>query len=87
MRLTTFLSELNQLELWGAGISNAYLFSESKENNYIIGGPEFGDRKGRILVIHKALYGLRTSGLCWHEKFAKTLTDMGFTPSKADSDV
>jgi hypothetical protein len=87
LRLTTFLSELNQLELWGADISNAYLFSESKEKNYIIGGPEFGDRKGHILIIHKALYGLRTSGLCWHEKFAKTLTDMGFTPSKADSDV
>jgi len=35
----------------------------------------------------KALYGLRTSGLCWHEHFADTLCGMGFVPSHADPDV
>jgi hypothetical protein len=39
------------------------------------------------LLINKALYGLRSSGLRWHEKFADTLRDMGFNPSRADPDV
>ena len=38
-------------------------------------------------MIYKALYGLRTSGIRWHERFADTLRDLGFKPSKADPDV
>jgi hypothetical protein len=48
---------------------------------------EFGDLAGHILIINKALYGLCSSGLRWHERFADTLRDMGFIPRKADSDV
>jgi hypothetical protein len=33
------------------------------------------------------LYGLRTSGARWHEHFADTLRDMGFTPCVAEPDV
>ena len=44
---------------------------------YIIGGPGFGELEGHTLVIHKALYGLRSSGLRWHKRFADTLRDMG----------
>jgi len=39
------------------------------------------------LIICKALYGLHTSGLCWHEHFADCLYDMGFTSSKAELDI
>jgi hypothetical protein len=60
LRLITFLAELNQLELWGADIGNAYLEAETKEKLYIVAGDEFGDRKDHILLIHKALYGLKT---------------------------
>ena len=87
MRLITFLAELNKLELWGADIGNANLESETTEKNYIVAGTEFGDRQGKILVIGKALYGLRSSGLCFRLKFAETLRDIGFEPSKADGDV
>lgn len=82
-----FLAELNDLKLWGADVGNAYLESYTKEKVYIVAGPEFGERQGCILIIRKALYGLRSSGLCFHEKFAETLAQMGFKPSKADSDV
>ena len=34
-----------------------------------------------------ALYGLRTSGARYHEKFAETLKDMGFFPCRMDPDV
>jgi Reverse transcriptase (RNA-dependent DNA polymerase) len=58
-----------------------------KEKVYIVGGPEFGDLEGHTLVIHKVLYGLRSSGLCWHQRFANVLRSAGFKPSKVESDI
>jgi len=34
-----------------------------------------------------ALYGLRTSGLHWHEHVTDTICGMGFAPFYADPDV
>ena len=65
--LVVFLAELNQLELWATDIGSAYLEAVTSERLYIIAGPEFGDREGHILVIYKALYGLRSSGARWHD--------------------
>jgi Reverse transcriptase (RNA-dependent DNA polymerase) len=85
--LIVFLAELNALEVWGADVANAYLEALTKEKVYIIGGPEFGDLAGHTLLIFKALYGLRSSGLCWHQRFADVLRSMGFSQSKAKSDI
>ncbi|KAL7570518.1 hypothetical protein ACA910_004294 [Epithemia clementina (nom. ined.)] len=82
-----FLSELNALKLWGADIGNAFLEAFTEEKIFIVAGPEFGDRKGHILIISKALYGLRTSGARWHDKLFDVMRDMGFTPSKNDPDI
>jgi len=87
IRLLVFLAELNDLDLWTTDIGNAYLEAETQEKVYIITGPEFGELEGHTLIIFKALYGLRTSGLCWHERFADCLRDMGFTPCKAEPDI
>ena len=87
IRLILFLAELNQIPVWGADIGNAYLEAMTKEKLYIIAGPEFGDLKGHILIISRALYGLRTSGLRWHERLADCLKDVGFTPCKIEPDI
>jgi hypothetical protein len=87
LRLVALFAELNGLQLWAADVGNAYLEALTKEKVYVIAGPEFGDLEGHILLIHKALYGLRTSGARWHEHFADTLRNLGFTPCKADPDV
>jgi hypothetical protein len=59
-----FLAEIKGLETWATDIGNAYLEAETTASAYIIAGPEFGECEGHTLVIFKALYGLRTSGLC-----------------------
>ena len=87
LRLVIFLAELNDLEVWSTDIGNAYLEAKTKEKVYIVAGPEFGDKQGHILVFNKALYGLKSSGLRWHERFADTLRAMGFNPSKAENDI
>ena len=45
------------MKVWPADIGNAYLEATTKEKLYIVGGPEFQELQGHILVIHKALYG------------------------------
>ena len=39
------------------------------------------------MIIDRSLYGLRSSGLRWHEKLADILRDLGFVPSKAEDDI
>ena len=41
LRLVIFLGKLNNLELWGADIGNAYLEAFTDEKLYIVAGPEF----------------------------------------------
>jgi hypothetical protein len=68
-------------------ISSAYLEAKTKEKVCFTAGPEFGKYEGHTFIIHKALYGLRTSGANWHQRFADTLRDLGYWPCKADNDV
>jgi hypothetical protein len=87
LRLLMFLAELNGFETWATDIGNAYLEAEMLESVFIVAGPEFGEREGHTLVFFKALYGLRTSGLRWHERFADCLRDMSFEASKSEPDI
>jgi Reverse transcriptase (RNA-dependent DNA polymerase) len=87
LRIVVFLAELNDLKLHATDVSNAYLEAVTKERVYIIGGTGFGELEGHTLIIYKALYGLKSSGKRWHERLYDTLHDMGFKPSKANSDV
>ena len=87
VRVVTFLAELNDLELWGTDVGNAYLESYTTEKVAFIAGQEFGEYAGHTMLIRKAQYGLKSSGKCWHDKLHDILRNFGFTPSKADEDV
>ena len=50
-------------------------------------GPEFGSEKGSIMLICKALYGLKSSGAAFRAHLANTLHDNGFISSKYDPDM
>ena len=41
LRLSIFLAKLNNMEVWGADICNAYLEAITKEKLYIVARPEF----------------------------------------------
>ena len=87
LRLMLFLAELNEMEVWATDIGNAYLEATTQEKLYIIGGSEFGKLEGHILVIQKALYGLRSSGKRWHERLADCPRNEGFQPCKVEPDL
>ena len=58
-------------------VSSAYLEAYTQEKVYFIAGPEFGPLQGHLMVIDRALYGLRMSGARWHDRLADVLRDMG----------
>ncbi|GAX27530.1 hypothetical protein FisN_UnNu102, partial [Fistulifera solaris] len=86
-RLVTFLAELNDLKFWATDIGNAYLEAYTSERVYIEAGPEFGKLEGHILLISKALYGLRTSSCRWHDRLSDVLRELGFQSCKAEPDI
>jgi hypothetical protein len=71
--LLIFLAELNDLPTWATGICYAYLEALTSEKVCIIAGPEFGNLQGPVMIIYKALYGLCSSGPCWHDRFSDCL--------------
>jgi hypothetical protein len=87
LRLLIFLAELNGLHTWATDIGNAYLEALTSEKVCIIAGPEFGNREGHLLIIYKALYGLRSSGARWHDRFSDCLRAEGFQACKAEPDI
>ena len=86
-RLILFLAELNDLDIWATDIGNAYLEAFTSERVYIIAGSEFEELEGHILIVRRALYGLRSSGARWHDRFADVLRELGFEPCKAEPDI
>ena len=89
IHLVTFIAELNKLDLEAADVGNAYLEAKTNEKVCFVTGPSFGryNLDGHLLATHRASYGLRNSGACYHAKWAESMIKLGFLPSRADSDV
>jgi Reverse transcriptase (RNA-dependent DNA polymerase) len=88
-----WIAQLNGLAVWSTDAGNAYLESYTKEKVCIVAGPEFAPfgLEGHILLIDRALYGLKSSGLRWWESLADIIHDpnggLGFFRSKAETDI
>jgi hypothetical protein len=87
VRIMFLIAALNELDIVGADVQNAYINAETKEKVYTTAGPEFGSNAGRPAIIVQALYGLKSSGARWRDHFAAILAQVGFTSSRADPDV
>jgi hypothetical protein len=77
---------LNELQLLACNIQNADLTADCQERIYIIAGPEFGSDAGLIMIIRKALYGLKSSGAAFSARIA-ALYDLNYLPTKGNPDV
>ena len=44
-------------------------------------------RQGTVVIVVRALYGLKSSGASWRAMFNTTALEMGFVPAIADLDV
>ena len=80
LRLTIFLAKLNNMKVGGADIGNA----TTKEKLYIVADPEFEELQGHILLIYKALYELKSSGVRWSLRIHDIMLQLNFRPCKPD---
>jgi Fe-S-cluster containining protein len=88
VRLGFLIAALNDLSVLSADVAGAYLNAPCAEKVHTILGPEFGDHEGKIAVIKKALYGLRSAGFAWRSYCAEIMrTCLEFSPCRADQDV
>ena len=88
VRICLTVAALNGLDISACDIGNAYLNAETQEKVYFIAGSEWRDKEGRIVVIVRALYGLKSSALQWQRHLADNLRyDLGYVPSLADDNV
>ena len=87
LRMVGFLSQLNDFEIWGADVGNAYPEAYTDQNLCIIVGPEFKELQVHLLIMIKTLHGTRSGGARWHDRLSDILQELKFKPSKADPDV
>ena len=88
VRIVIFIADHNSLDVMSGDVGNAYLNAKTREKIWVKFGPEFGLKiAGRVGIMIKSLYGLKTSSARWSEHLADTLRSMGWKESKAENDV
>ena len=87
VRLALLIASLNDLDISACDIGNTYLNAECREKLWTVAGSEFGSEKGTVMIIARALYGLKSSGAAWRAKLAETMRSLDYVSSQADPDV
>ena len=84
VRLVLLHAALNDIDLLAADIGNAYLYTQCRERIWTIAGTEFDELWGSVLIIEKALYGLKSSGAAWRAILRQIVLEMEFCDTTAD---
>lgn len=88
VRIGFLVAALNNLEIEACDIQNAFLQAPTKEKIFFYAGDEWKADKDRIVVVVRALYGLKSSALQFRNHLADTLSNkLGFISSLADPDL
>ena len=82
VRIAFLLAALNEVDRLAADIGNAYLNADTREKVHTTLGMELGQNMvGKMAVICKALYGLKSSGAAWRAHLAEMLHDLQYRSS------
>ena len=87
VQLAFMIAFLNNIELIACDVGNAYLYAPCQEKVWFVAGREFGSRRGTVVKVIRALYGLKSSGAAWRGMFHTTVPKMGFVPTITNLDV
>ena len=87
VRTLDLIAHRDNLTTLCGDIGNAFITADCLEKVYARAGPEFGDAEDSILLIKKALYGLRSSSKAFRSHFAEFLRSIGFQSTMFDRDV
>ena len=73
MRSVFLIAALNDLDMIIFDIGNADLNTSTTEKLFTYAGAEFGEDKGELCVIVRALYGFKSSGAVYRNHFDESL--------------
>ena len=73
VRLAFLIAGLNDLDVLTGDVTNAYLNAKFREKIWFEGGIETGEDKGKVIIVTRALYGLKPSGAAWRAVLAAML--------------
>ena len=68
-------------------LENAYLNAPCREKIWFEASIECGEDQGKVCVVVRSLYGLKSAGAAFRSSLAQILQDIGYVSSKANPDV
>ena len=75
VRIAFLIAALNDLRILAGDIQNAYLNAHLKERIYFMACNEWKHNKGRVIIINRALYGLKFAALMWRNHLPDVIGD------------
>ena len=89
VRLLLALAAHSGWEVHHMDVKSAFLNGDLTEEVYVDQPPgyEVAGQEGKVLRLHKALYGLHEAPRAWYAKLDETLTSLGFTRSALEHAV
>jgi hypothetical protein len=87
VRILLTIAALNDLDVLGGDVQNAFLQAPNREKCWMRAGPEFGHEEGKVFIVSRALYGLKSASASFRAHAASMLQDLGFKSSHGDPDV
>ena len=73
VRIVLTITVLNDLDIFGCDIQNTYIITPYREKIYTITETEFGSDTGKLIIVTRALYGLRSSSVSFRAKLAQCI--------------
>ena len=78
VRLAFTIHALNGVDVMSCDLENAYLNVLFCEKIWFEGGTKYGENKGKVLIVVRAFYGLKSVGSPWRAAIALVLKDLHF---------
>jgi Reverse transcriptase (RNA-dependent DNA polymerase) len=87
VRLAFLIAALNNIDIMSVDLENAFIQAPCREKVWFEGGIETGEDRGKVCVVVRSLYGLKSAGAAFRSSLAQALQDLGYQSTKADPDV
>ena len=87
VRILLLAAALNGLEVKGTDVQNAFLSANNLDKHCLRVVPEFGPDQGKVFIVVRALYGLKSASAAFRAFIDRKLDEIGFQSSPADPDV
>ena len=87
VRMSLLVAALNDSDILGCDVQNAFPSADNLEKHCLIAGDEFCHKKGKIFTVARAPCGLKSASAAFQSSMAKKLDEVNFVSSTADPDV